>query len=84
MRDVDRSVPCYNNGKGCDRRCVTSTYNCHSNCPEYKAYQERSAKDRELLHKQRNADYAYIETRVKAAYKTAHKKRQQKAWGINK
>lgn len=76
MRDSDKSVPCYN----CSKRCA----GCHSSCEDYKAYQERSAKDRELLHKQRNADYAYIETRVKAAYKTAHKKRQQKAWGINK
>ena len=79
MRDSDKSCPCYN----CSKRCAESGYNCHSDCQEYKEYQARVAKDKELLYKQRNNENAYIETRIKAAYKTAHKRRQQKAWREN-
>ena len=73
MRNSDKSIPCYN----CTKRCAK----CHSSCEDYKEYRERAARERDLVYKQRNAEAAYIETRVKSAYKTANKRRQQKAWG---
>ena len=35
--------PCWNNGKGCDKR-TTHPVNCHSTCKEYKEWVEQRAK----------------------------------------
>lgn len=43
------SVPCY----GCEKRRAVNGYNCHSDCPDYKAYHERNAERAEIIRKKK-------------------------------
>lgn len=78
MKDVDRSGPCYNNGKGCDRRCVTSTYNCHSHCPEYKKWTDKITSENELVRKKKAQDADFNVVRIRSIKKTKKERDQQK------
>ena len=78
MKDVDRNGPCYNNGKGCDRRCVTSTYNCHSHCPEYKKWADNIASENELVRKKKAEESDFNCVRIGSIKKTQKEKEIQK------
>lgn len=63
------SDPCY----GCERRCVKSGYNCHSDCPDYKDYKQEAEKRAELIRKKKAEESLFIDTRLKAIRKTQKK-----------
>ena len=70
------SDPCY----GCERRCVKSGYNCHSDCPDYKEYHDRNAARAELIRAKRAEDSIILDTRLKSMRKTQKKKAKQMAY----
>lgn len=74
---IDKSVPCYNEGKGCDRRRVTSEYNCHSDCPDYKNYHDKRSAKLELISKKRAEDAMITDVRMRSIEKTTRNKTTQ-------
>ena len=68
--------PCY----ACERRCVTSTFNCHSNCPDYKAYHDKSVERSEIIRKKRAEDRDITDFRIKSVIKTSGKQHKQSLW----
>lgn len=65
---------------GCGKRCVTSEYNCHSDCPDYKEYRDEMDERNETIRKKKAEEMLIIDTRVKAMRKTAKEKEKQYAW----
>jgi hypothetical protein len=64
------SDPCYM----CERRHVTSDYNCHSNCPDYKAYKQAREERAKVIYKKRAEEAMVTNVLVKAAEKTIREK----------
>ena len=82
MKEFDRSCPCYNEGKGCNKRHVTSTYNCHSDCPEYKEWADDLASENELVRQRKAAEADVNGVRIKSIKKTQKEREIQKCrWG---
>lgn len=77
MRDADHTCPCYNNGKDCERRRVTSTYNCHSDCPEYYKWTGKVASENELVRKKKAQDTDFNVVRIRSIKKTKKERDQQ-------
>ena len=65
---------------GCERRCVTSSFNCHSNCPEYKAYQDMLANRSALIRKKKAEEHDYADMKIKAVHKNTGKQHKQNIW----
>ena len=80
IKENDRSCPCYNEGKGCDKRQVTSTYNCHSDCHDYAVYKQDRMERSTVIYKKRADEAMITDTRIKSVYRTTGKKRGQSAW----
>lgn len=59
---IDKNVPCYN----CDKRSATSEYNCHSDCPDYKAYKQAREDKAEAIRKCKAEDNMVKEVRIRA------------------
>lgn len=72
MKKIDKSVPCYR----CERRCVTSDYNCHSDCPDYKEYADAIAERRDTIRKKRAEESLVNETRFKSMERLGFKQTQ--------
>lgn len=70
------SDPCY----GCEKRRVVSGYNCHSDCPEYKAYHERNAERSEMIRKKKAEEHDYVDMKLRAVNKTLGKKHMPGYW----
>lgn len=70
------SNPCY----GCERRCVTSGYNCHSDCPDYKEYHEERVAECALMRKKRLEDADFKGVRIKSIRKSQKAKELQKCY----
>ena len=68
--------PCY----GCEKRRVISGYNCHSDCPEYKAYHERNAERSEMIRKKKAEEHDYVDMKLRAVNKTLGKKHMPGYW----
>jgi hypothetical protein len=82
MKEFDRSCPCYNEGKGCNKRHVTSTYNCHSYCSEYKEWADTLASENELVRQRKAAEADVNSVRIKSIKKTQKEREIQKCrWG---
>lgn len=82
MRVTDTTCPCYNEGKGCDMRCVTSEYNCHSHCPEYKTWADKITSENELVRQKKAAEADVNGVRIKSIKKTQKEREIQKCrWG---
>jgi hypothetical protein len=69
---MGNNVPCY----GCEKRSAS----CHSSCKEYKDFRQVNIERSELICRKRNEESMITETRIKSVYKTAGKRRPQKAW----
>ena len=81
MRDVDKRVPCYNNGMGCDRRCVTSEYNCHSDCPAYKEYKDMVEEEARTIREKKARENDFTEAKAKAVARTQKLKQKERIRG---
>ncbi len=77
---IDKTVPCYKDGKDCDKRRVTSEYNCHSDCPEYKEYHDERVAKLDLINKKRSEERLVTETRIRAMNKATRRKSKQTRW----
>ena len=73
MKHTDTSVPCYN----CPKRCVTSDYNCHSDCAEYKAYKELNREKMEKIIYKRDEEHMMYEVKARGV-KKVNKGRSQR------
>ena len=71
---MDKNVPCY----GCDKRRCEKGYNCHSDCPEYKAYSQARVDRSKMICKKRAEEAMVVEVLVKAAEKTTREKIHRK------
>lgn len=63
-------TPCY----GCTKRRAEKGYNCHSDCPDYKAYSQARAERSRAICKKRAEEHMVIGVLVKAAEKTMREK----------
>ena len=82
MRYGDETCPCYNGGKGCDKRQATAEYNCHSHCPEFKKWLDRIEAEGELVKSKKAEESDYNCVRISSIKKTQRVKEQQKCkWG---
>lgn len=72
MRNVDRSVPCYN----CDKRSV----GCHSSCESYKEYRKKISEKQEAIRKKKDEEEMLTDTRIRSMKKTRKVKSKQTAW----
>lgn len=70
------SDPCY----GCERRCVTSSFNCHSDCPDYKAYHDKLAERSEIIRKKKAEEKDYVDMKIRAVNKTIGRKHITGYW----
>lgn len=68
--------PCY----GCVKRRVVSGYNCHSDCPDYKAYHERNAERSEMIRKKKTEDAEFVDMKIRSVNKTAGRQHKQGYW----
>lgn len=68
------SDPCYK----CERRQVTSTYNCHSHCPEYKKWADKIASENELVRRKKAVEADVNSVRIKSIRKSQREKEAQK------
>lgn len=68
--------PCY----GCERRCVTSSFNCHSNCPDYKAYQDKLAERSAIIRKKKAEEHDYDDMKIRSVNKNTGKLHKQNLW----
>lgn len=68
------SGPCY----GCERRRVTSTYNCHSHCPEYKKWADKITSENEIVRQKKAAEADVNSVRIKSIRKSQREKESQK------
>ena len=73
---MSTKVPCY----GCEKRCVTSEYNCHSDCPDYAEYHQANIARAENTRKIKAEESAIIETRLTAMHRTSKKPRKDTPW----
>ena len=69
MKHRDDTVPCYK----CERRCTTSTYNCHSDCEEYKAYKRAREEKTELISRKRGEEHMMYEVKARGIKKVERK-----------
>lgn len=75
-----KNNPCYNSGKGCERRCVTSGYNCHSDCPDYKKFSDENIARSETIRKKKGENAEFIGVRLRSIDKTKRSKPKQTYW----
>lgn len=69
---IDKNVPCY----GCERRRASEGYNCHIDCPDYKAYSKARADRSRMICKKRAEERMVNGVLVKAAEKTMRYKKK--------
>ena len=69
-------TPCY----GCDKRRAEHGYNCHSGCPEYKAYQQARCDRAKMICKKRAEESIVKEVRARSIQKTLKEKRKPIMW----
>ena len=72
MKYKDTSRPCYN----CPERLVTSDYNCHSDCPRYKADIQAEHELNEQVNRKRYEEHMMNEVKIKGIEKV--KKREHR------
>jgi hypothetical protein len=65
----DKKRPCYK----CNRRRVTSDYNCHTDCPDYGADIRADRELDEQINRKRNEDYMMYEVKLKGIKKSERK-----------
>jgi hypothetical protein len=70
------SDPCY----GCERRVVTTEYNCHSHCKEYAEYKQKLKDKSKAIREKRIEEGIITEYVVSSAARASHKKNTQNAW----
>ena len=70
------SNPCY----GCERRCVKSGYNCHSDCPDYKEFHDKNCERSNIIRKKRGEDAEFKSVRVHSIAKSQKRKIKQTYW----
>ena len=70
------SVPCY----GCEKRRAVNGYNCHSDCPDYKAYHERNAERAEIIRKKKAEEKDYVDMKLRVVNKALGKKHMPGYW----
>jgi hypothetical protein len=68
--------PCYK----CERRQVTSEYNCHSHCPDFLGLKEEDMARAEAIRKKRNEEAIVNEVRARSIQKTLKEKRKPIMW----
>ena len=67
---MGKDVSCY----GCEKRHVEHGYNCHSDCPDYKAFHEERTAKIALFCKKRNEEAMVVDARLRAIRKTSGEK----------
>lgn len=70
---MENNKPCY----GCKKRIATSEYNCHSDCPEYRAYSQANRERLDLISRKRDEDAMIYEIKARGIRKTEKKKRSR-------
>jgi hypothetical protein len=65
---------------GCEKRIATSEHNCHSDCPDYKAFKEEQTKRAETIRKKKCEEGLITETLLRSIQKTTRGVRKQTAW----
>ena len=68
--------PCYR----CEKRCVTSSFNCHSNCKEYKEYHEKLAERSAIIRKKKAEEHDFLDMKIKSVNKSAGKHQKENIW----
>lgn len=65
---------------GCEKRIATSEHNCHSDCPDYKAFKEEQTERAETIRKKKYEEALVTDTRARSMERTTREKRTQSAW----
>lgn len=66
--------PCYN----CNKRHVESGYNCHSDCPEYKAFEKANRERLAKISLKRDEEAMMHEIKKRAIIRTANRDNKKK------
>lgn len=73
---MEKDSPCH----GCEKRHAEHGYNCHSDCPEYKAYHEEREAKCELIRKKRLQEADAKGVRLRSIRKSRKAKEVQKCY----
>jgi hypothetical protein len=68
--------PCYK----CERRQVTSDYNCHSHCPEFKELKDEQTARSEAIRKKKAEEVEITEFRIQSMARVTRNIKRQNAW----
>jgi hypothetical protein len=70
------SKPCYK----CERRHVTSEYNCHSHCPDFKELKDEQTARAEVIRKKKAEEADITDFRIQSMARVTRDKSKQNAW----
>lgn len=68
--------PCYK----CERRQVTSEYNCHSHCPDFLGLKEEDMARAEAIRKKKAEEAEITEFRIQSMTRVTRNIKRQNAW----
>jgi hypothetical protein len=73
---MENNVPCY----GCEKRRAENGYNCHSDCPDYKAFKEEQTNRAESIRKKKAEEADITDFRIQSMARGTRDKSKQNAW----